>query len=711
MNKKRTFNEKNQCYRILVVDDEADIRFTTSKRLEAHGYTIETACDGSDAIEKVETFKPHLILLDVMMNNMNGYECCKKLNSRLNSTPIPVIFVTALNQIKDKIKSFSLGAVDHISKPFESQTLLNKVKSHIHTFDHWVHLEELQATRSSSNSFNLFDEFKDFLSKDSTLPEELLKDDKVFKRDNIYAHSTACGVSQEVIANNIASFLKIKYIPHVRLDSILLGVLPINFCIKNNVITIKDEHSPSTIIYLLDNPFNWEVMDILKNTQKDGKEVEFAITTPKNINVLFNQELGRIHQSKKVDDQDEKKQTEQNNIELIEKIDDIELKIQSNMDQSQDKSSKQIVDDIISKAVGYRASDIHIEPRRNALVVRFRIDGVLLEHIKLNKEHQSSIISRLKVMSNLNIAEHRVPQDGRISISYDSRKIDLRVSIMPLYLGEKVVVRILDQSRVMIDISSLCLNMKQLSLFKENMQKSTGLILVTGPTGSGKSTTLYTALDEINRIGINITTVEDPIEYEQYRVNQVQVNSQAGRTFPIVLRSILRQDPDVIMIGELRDKETLDISFKSALTGHLVLSTLHTNDSISSITRLLDMGIEPYIVATSLELIIAQRLVRRLCIYCKKVQDVTGHDNLPEGTYYKAVGCEHCNGTGYQNRMPIIEMLPINDTMKKLIANNEKLDIIRTYAKEELKMTTLIEDGLSKASQGHTTLDEIYRVT
>ncbi|HOI55337.1 MAG TPA: GspE/PulE family protein, partial [Phycisphaerae bacterium] len=372
---------------------------------------------------------------------------------------------------------------------------------------------------------------------------------------------------------------------------------------------------------------------------------------------------------------------------------------------------------IISDAVKQGASDIHIEPSETNLRVRYRIDGSLFETMKPPVSMHAALISRIKIMANLDISERRLPQDGRIRAMVRGGVVDLRVSTLPTTAGEKCVIRILDNGSITIGLERLGFSPDNLAMFRGQIAQPHGIILVTGPTGSGKTTTLYSALQELKSDSINISTVEDPVEYRLGFVNQVQVIDRIGMTFAAALRSLLRQDPDVIMVGEIRDGETAKISVQAALTGHLVLSTLHTNDAPSSITRLINIGIEPYLIAASLNAVVAQRLVRRICKHCaaeyapsdelKQFLEIQG---LSDQQLMRGAGCPKCRNTGYSGRVALYEMLLMDDTVRDLVTSNPSVTELRRLLRER-GMVTLREDGFEKMRQGHTTIEEVLRVT
>ncbi|PLX43368.1 MAG: type II secretion system protein GspE [Deltaproteobacteria bacterium] len=378
-----------------------------------------------------------------------------------------------------------------------------------------------------------------------------------------------------------------------------------------------------------------------------------------------------------------------------------------------------LVNGILFQAVKDRASDIHLEPYERELAVRYRIDGMLYKVLSPPRALQAPIVSRVKIMAGLDIAEKRLPQDGRIRIKLAGKDIDIRVSVLPTAFGERVVMRLLDKTSVVLRLEDLGLGGTRLEAFKNLITKPNGIILSTGPTGSGKTTTLYSALSRINSEDINIITVEDPIEYQIRGIGQIQVNPKIDLTFAAGLRSILRQDPDVIMVGEIRDPETAEIAIQSSLTGHLVFSTLHTNDASSAVTRLIEMGIEPFLVSSSILAILAQRLVRKLCPTCREPytpedaelsQLGIAREALPEGVLYRAMGCDECKNTGYKGRTGIYELLVLADAVRSHITSNADASTIKRAAMKA-GMLTLREDGAKKAAAGITSASEVIRVT
>ncbi|MBI5184420.1 MAG: type II secretion system ATPase GspE [Nitrospinae bacterium] len=396
---------------------------------------------------------------------------------------------------------------------------------------------------------------------------------------------------------------------------------------------------------------------------------------------------------------------------------------EENLDSLKDMASEapviKLVNLIVSRAIKEGASDVHIEPFEGSLVVRYRVDGILHNEESPPKQFQAAVISRIKIMAKLNIAERRLPQDGRIRLKILGKDIDLRVSTLPTLYGESVVMRILDRGTIVFSLEKIGFPPKELAGFSKIITMPYGMFLVTGPTGSGKTTTLYAALTKINSPDKKIITIEDPVEYQLHGVNQIHVKSSIGLTFANGLRSIVRQDPDVIMVGEIRDSETADVAIQAALTGHMVFSTVHTNDSAGAVTRLLDMGIENYLISSSLLGVLAQRLVRIICRNCREpyrpdeklLKEIMAGGSEGVDVIYKSVGCPECNNTGYKGRVGIFEFLVVNDEIRKLILEKSSANIIKEAARRGGGMSTLREDGWKKVRAGTTTVSEIYRVT
>jgi len=410
-------------------------------------------------------------------------------------------------------------------------------------------------------------------------------------------------------------------------------------------------------------------------------------------------------------------------VEAIERVNDdtenANTQLSESEKEAEDAPIVKLVNLIITEAVRDRASDIFIEPQEKDVRVRYRIDGVLHEVMRSMKHIQAGVTSRIKIMAGLDIAERRLPQDGRFGLVVDKRPIDLRVATLPTIHGEQVILRILEKDQIMMELDDLGFSPDALERFKKSLIKPYGAILITGPTGSGKTTTLYAVLNMINSKEKNLITVEDPIEYRLPGVNQVQINTKTGLSFASALRSILRHDPDIIMIGEIRDRETASIAIESALTGHLVLSTLHTNNAPATLTRLIEMGIEPFLVGSAIDCIVSQRLARRLCMRCRESYQPT-FDELVEAGYkidgseptklYRAYGCRECGNTGYYGRVGLYEVMVMSEGIERLLVEKASVDEIAELAISE-GMKTLREDGLEKVRMGLTSIEELARVT
>lgn len=472
-----------------------------------------------------------------------------------------------------------------------------------------------------------------------------------------------------------------------------------------------------TLSVAMTDPENEQAFNTLRKVT--GKIVKPYLTTKENIQAILDQYSGLQQELEELVSSDEGEGV--STVEEKEEVADEE-------DVTESSPAAKIVSTILKRAVREKVSDIHIEPNEEEVTIRFRIDGVLRKILSLPKEIQSALISRIKILSSLKIDETRLPQDGRIQILLDGNKVDFRISTMPTVNGEKVVARVLDHAKGTLTFEQLGLRGRQLQILEDNTKKAHGMTLVTGPTGSGKSTTMYAIINRIKDVSVNIVTMEDPVEYRMPGVNQSQVNSKIGFTFANGLRSILRQDPDVVMVGEIRDRETADIAINAALTGHIVLSSLHTNDSAGALPRLIDMAIEPFLITSSTNAIVAQRLCRKICDQCRepveiKIDELKEIEQaisaLPEPeqsqakskkTFFHGRGCGACSNTGYRGRIGIFEVLSVTEPIKQLTLKREGSSIIQTEAVKE-GLISMKQDGVLKALDGLTTIEEVWRVT
>ncbi len=490
-------------------------------------------------------------------------------------------------------------------------------------------------------------------------------------------------------------------------DAELKNIIPYDFAIKNLVLPLSRNLNVLTIA--LFDPLDLILIDNLKKLT--GYEINPVISTRSDIIEAIENFYGKERAFQQAI-KDSYKKTEDTTI--VEDYSGIELSLDKLIAKTEEAPVVKLVDLIIRQAIEENASDIHIEPQRDKLSLRYRIDGVLYEIPPPSKTLQLALISRIKILSKMNIAEKRLPQDGGFMVKMEDRLIDLRVSTIPTIYGEKIVLRILDRSRVPLELEKLGFLSQELSLIKQGISFSYGLVFLTGPTGSGKSTTLYASLSELNDNSRNIITIEDPVEYRLDGINQVQVKAEIGLTFGNVLRSFLRQDPDIILVGEVRDLETAEICVRAALTGHLVLSTLHTNNASGAIVRLVDMGIPNYLVASSLRLIVAQRLVRKLCPFCKEPYEVK-QINLPANftlntsLIYKPRGCKKCNFVGFRGRTVIAEVIFVDEEIRDAIYKNLNPKQILEIAKKKGTLS-LLESGLRRVEEGLTSLEEVLSV-
>jgi type IV pilus assembly protein PilB len=489
----------------------------------------------------------------------------------------------------------------------------------------------------------------------------------------------------------------------------VLGMLPPDFCRRHKVLVIDADPDNKTATVATPDPANVFLVDEIK--RRLGCRVRLAVTTTAEVTKASDELLGT---SEEFQLDDLIRDIADDAVEIVAADED---EVPDLAKVSGESPVVRLANYLICNAVKEGASDIHIEPGEKKMRVRYRIDGVLFEVMSPPQHMHPALVSRLKIMSNLDISERRLPQDGRIRAIVRNRYVDFRVNSLPTTQGEKVVIRILDNRSILIGLERLGFEEDHLTMFKTQIERPHGVVLVTGPTGSGKTTTLYSALLTMNGGEINISTVEDPVEYFLGFANQVQINERIGFTFAAALRALLRQDPDVIMVGEIRDEETARISVQAALTGHLVLSTLHTNDAPSSITRLINIGVEPYLISASLNGVVAQRLVRRVCEHCKEpvkasdeVKRALGRCQMEVEQLFRGKGCDHCRNTGYSGRCGIYEMTVLDDDLRDLVATRPNVTELRRYCLDH-GMVSLREDGLRKLRRGITTVEEVLQAT
>ncbi len=518
--------------------------------------------------------------------------------------------------------------------------------------------------------------------------------------------------TEETILRLFSEAFSIEYVDDIHTDTVpkeFIEKIPANYAQQHYLIATRaDEDAPIKVI--IASPLDIDAVDNISKML--GEAVEPAISTKTNITAAI--DIAYEQRSSVVEEVAEELDS-QNLDRLVDEVassDDL-------LDVVNRPPVIRLVNDIFFRALQMRASDIHIHPFENKIQIRYRVDGILYDTLSLNRNVLPLVISRIKVMAGMDIAERRMPQDGRTSVRMGQREIDLRVSTVPTSYGERCVLRILDKSAGVFKLEELGLAKEDLATFDSLLHRSHGVIFVTGPTGSGKSTTLYASLNRLNSSEKNIMTVENPIEYQLDGISQMQVAQKKGMTFITALRHILRQDPDVIMVGEVRDQETARMAIQSSLTGHLVFSTLHTNDSAGSVSRLIDLGVEPYLVSSSLIAVLAQRLVRRVCMNCRQeykpnereLRELGLSDEmLKDATFYMGSGCDKCFNTGYKGRVGIYELLLITDQLRDLINKQESAGVIKKAA-IDAGLKTLRMDGANKVISGETTISEVLRVT
>ena len=560
------------------------------------------------------------------------------------------------------------------------------------------------------------DQIGELLVKENLLTAEQLRqarDDARTKGSRLGAQITQLGYLDE---NDLTEFVAKQYgVPSIDLeefeiDAAVIRLIPEDVATKHTVIPVN--RAGSTLILATSDPSNIFALDDIKFLTGYNIQAVVAVEDAirRAIDKYYDQSTSLEDVMGDFDDSD---------IDLIQDEDDVDVGELAKA--SEDAPVVKLVNLILTDAVKKTASDIHIEPYEKQFRVRYRIDGVLYEVMKPPMKLKNAILSRVKIMSELDIAERRLPQDGRIKLKMGrGREMDFRVSVLPTLFGEKIVLRLLDKSTLQLDMTKLGFEQGQLEGFQDAIHQPYGMVLVTGPTGSGKTTTLYSALSELNQISENLSTIEDPVEFNLPGINQVQIHDDIGLNFAAGLRAFLRQDPDIIMVGEIRDFETAEIAVKAALTGHMVLSTLHTNDAPSTINRLLNMGIEPFLVASSVNCIVAQRLARRVCEDCReKDPDVDTSSlieaGMPEEAAAKVVpvsgqGCRNCSDTGFKGRIAIYEVMPMHEELKEFVLNGASaLDLKREAIR--LGMKSLRQSAFEKLSEGITTLSEVVRIS
>lgn len=693
---------------VVCVEDDKTCSLFLEKVLTQGGYDVSTSDTGEGGLRLARELRPDLILLDVGLPDMDGFQVCAKLQEDPDLSNIPVIFQTSTEV--ERARVLACGGVGFLLKPLSADDICDKVRQFSTRRSTWEKLRRTEGGRSLSLERPDFARFKEALFGDlHVAPDKAAQLGRV-SAAAAYTLAKPLGISTSDLAKRIAEFLKFGYVSGINPEHVQLGILPASYCRMNQVVAVDDGKTSS---FVLSNPFDWLLLTSLFDLKTQKEERGLLVTEPETILALFGSRKA-VGPTDHGDDGPTlpdilaqlAKRYQAEPTALAQDAQDLEPIIL-------------LVNKLIESGQAMGASDIHIEPWEDSVVVRYRVDGDLRI---VNRLYPQSLIrpiaSRIKVMASLDISERRLPQDGRIVFKDFSRldvDFDLRVATAPMNFGEKVVMRIVDKEKSILTLPELGFSPRHLALYRQVIDTPYGMILHVGPTGSGKSMTLYAALAELQSPELNIQTAEDPIEYTLAGINQMQMRADVGLTFQRALRCYLRQDPDIILIGEIRDRETAEIAVEASLTGHLLLSTLHTNDAPATITRFIQIGVEPFMVSSSLVLICAQRLLRRLCTHCKEAYEpnanerkLAGMTAAAAGPLHRHKGCELCNGIGYARRIGVHEILVPDDAMRTAI--NQKgitAETLKRRAVESCGMTTLYWDAMEKVRQGTTSLAEV----
>lgn len=714
-------------YRILLVDDEPNVLKALQRVFRQENYVVSTVSSGQEALELLRKESFQLMISDYMMPGMTGAELLKQVKS--SKPEIIRIMLTGHADTGAVMGAINEGAVyKFILKPWNDDDLRVTValaleqyeliqKNKALQLDNAQKSKEISAlaqlTVSNRSQLAIMLNKKNLLSSQQV--QELYRLQQQKKEPIVKILLERDWVAEDTIRNILRQELLVEEVslPEFQVDPAVSSLIPRSFCERQLVVPLRLDGK--RLLLALADPLDMGLLDDLRFVS--GLEIQPVLASIASIKAKLTELYG-------IDEEVNFKDLE-TLVANTDPYEGIEVVIEEEGNESLEELLRdtneppaiRLVNAVMLEAVRLGASDIHIHPRTKSVVVRYRIDGVLTDKIQIPHQLHQSLVSRLKIMAELDISEKRRPQDGRITVKTPMRIIDLRISTLPTINGEKVVMRILDRNASIVGLDGLGFSPSDLQKVLNMVDKPQGLILTTGPTGSGKTTSLYALLQHNASTEKNYVTIEDPVEYYMDQAGQVLIKEKIGLTFPVVLRSILRQDPDVILLGEIRDYETAEVAFHAALTGHLVFSTLHTNSAIATISRLFDLGLKPYVVASALEGIIAQRLVRKICERCREEETPSPALLARLGpsftgtalTAFKGKGCDHCNNSGYAGRIGLYEVLTFNDRLRHLIAGGASIMDITQHA-QEMGISTLIEDGRDKVNRGMTTLDELLRV-
>jgi len=692
-----------QATRVLVIDDDDDTRRLTVRYLEKAAVKVSTAANGMEGLATCRREQPDLVLLDVMMPDMDGYQVCAQLQRDPTTAYIPVIFLTGLGKEQDKARALAAGGADYMVKPVSREQLLDTVQRHADTRRRWYSVRLATDLWDDQPLPQKFVKFRDLLIAQFHPVPEALRQLQSLKAQDVYLIPGLVDLTDAEVAERMAAFFGLDYLPRIDTQSIQLGILPTSFCRANYAVAVKDARGEDAVV--VSNPFSWDLdqLDSLNRAFRDRK-YRLMITTERTLAALFLE-----------DPQERPGQGPATPVELAEEQ---TMTVERLMVAGAEPTVVEIVNVLIADAARKGASDLHIEPMRSNLRVRYRIDGGMRSVMPLQRSLLPNIAARFKVMCGMDLSENRRPQDGSCTVRVGGEEMELRVSTLPGINGEIIVARLLSRQSGSLALTDLGMEESTLRGFRGLLSGRQGMILVTGPTGSGKTTTLYSALHHLNAEDVNVITVEDPVEVSVEGINQVQVHERAGRSFADTLRAMLRQDPDVIMVGEIRDAETAEIACRAALTGHLVLSTMHTQHTIGAIARLFDIGIAPYLVASSLNGIMAQRLARRVCEFCSERYEPpatlrraiqTHFGEATPSVFRRGAGCTRCGRTGTRGRIAVHELLIVDDDLRRLMSEGAPPSQLRRHV-FELGFRTLERDAYDKALAGLIPPEEIVRI-
>jgi len=726
-NTQMTERPVNTAYRILLVDDEPNVLKALQRVFRQENYVVVTASGGQEALELLRKEPFHLMISDYMMPGISGAELLKQ--AKAIKPEIIRIMLTGHADTGAVMGAINEGAVyKFILKPWNDDDLRVTVALALEQYDLIQKNKALQQentqkskeinalsklTVSNRSQLAIMLNKKNLLSSQQV--QELYRQQQQRKEPIIKLLLERDWVSEKTIRDILRKELLVEEVSlaEFQVDAAVASLIPRSFCERQLVVPLRLEGK--RLLLALADPLDMGLLDDLRFVS--GLEIQPVMASVVSIKAKLVELYGN---GEEVDFKELETLVAgvdpYENIEIVIEEEDTES-LEELLRDTNEPPAIRLVNAVMLEAIRLGASDIHIQPRTKSVMVRYRIDGVLTDKIQIPHQLLQSLVSRLKVMAEMDISERRRPQDGRITVKTPMRIVDMRISTLPTINGEKVVMRILDRNSAIVAVDGMGFSQADLAKVLNMVDKPQGLILTTGPTGSGKTTTLYALLQHNATPSRNYVTIEDPVEYYMDQAGQVLIKEKIGMTFPVVLRSILRQDPDVILLGEIRDFETAEVAFHAALTGHLVFSTLHTNSAVATISRLLDLGLKPYVIATALEGIIAQRLVRKICEHCREADTPSpvllarlgplfNRENI---TAYKGKGCSHCHGSGYKGRIGLYEVLIFNDQMRHLISSEATILDIANFA-QQAGAASLIEDGRDKVNQGLTTIYELLRV-